>query len=127
LRKPTHDEQQQIAAIARIGVMGDALRQVVLAHDRIAARDALIASVRPAFRRRVRELHPDLHPGDAAKAEELRHLLAAWGELERWSPVPARPAPTRFDQRVAYVQVRWGGVTDTSTTGSVTGGWWRVK
>ncbi len=66
--------------------------------------------IRAAYRRLMREHHPDLRPGDPAAEEMTRRITAAWGVLGRpasraaydrtlaptkqSSPPPARSAPT---------------------------------
>lgn len=41
------------------------------------------ADVRAAYRRRMREYHPDLRPGDPGSEEMARRITAAWSVLGR--------------------------------------------
>lgn len=41
------------------------------------------ADVRAAYRRMMREYHPDLRPGDPGSEEMARRITAAWGVLGR--------------------------------------------
>ena len=44
-------------------------------------RTASEAEIRSAYRRKAKELHPDLHPDDEAKAEAFKRVSAAWDIL----------------------------------------------
>lgn len=66
--------------------------------------DASNETIATAFRRRAKELHPDLHPGDAVISEEFKQLTSAYRVLGRPSaraaydarrsaPAPHAPAP----------------------------------
>lgn len=44
-------------------------------------RSAAETDIRSAYRRKAKALHPDLHPGDDAKAEEFKRVSAAWDIL----------------------------------------------
>jgi len=45
------------------------------------ARTASAEEIKKAYRERVKALHPDLHPGDAAKAEEFKRVSGAFDIL----------------------------------------------
>jgi curved DNA-binding protein CbpA len=61
---------------------------------------ATIDEVRRAYRRRTREVHPDLHPGDPQAEQRQRELNEAYGELRAHLSAgaeasPAEPPPVR--------------------------------
>lgn len=45
------------------------------------SRSASEDEIRSAYRKKAKSLHPDLHPGDAVKAEQFKKVSAAWDIL----------------------------------------------
>jgi hypothetical protein len=125
-RLSVEEIRARVAALAAVGFGDEQVRAICgrPSHEgRIGARDEMLRGLRSAFRRRVRALHPDLNQGDQGKAEELRLLVAAWQDLEQWTPPhwPNGQRPQPQQQRTGFVVVStsgWGSATSTNATGA---------